>query len=118
MTGRDTCVGLLALLAGGALSCDRGIPLPRLPQVEQASEVVQGGRLRSHQTCSKSAAGSADALIDCMAGFGYEFIARGSGYPAAECWDAREHRGDGRLPAQYCFLRGRAPGAGTPEPER
>ena len=102
---RRALLGLTALAVSGVpFGCDRGIPFPRLPQVEQASEVMQGGRLRSHQTCAKTAT-TVRALVDCMAGFGYDFIARGPGYPAAVCWDTRDHPDPGQLPPPQCFIR-------------
>ncbi len=96
--------------------CEGRIPLPSLPQVEQASEVVQGGRLRSYQTCTRTG-GSVATLLDCMAGFGYEFLARGEGYPAAECWQLRDAGGT-QLPPPHCFLRGRSPAPSRPDGAR
>jgi hypothetical protein len=94
--------------------CEGRIPLPSLPQVEQASEVVQGGRLRSYQICTRTETGL-PRLLDCMAGFGYEFLPRGSGYPAGECWQLRD-AGGSELPPPQCFLRTR-PAAPAPRAE-
>src|SRR5437660_12460333 len=70
-------------------SCTTG-PLPRLPQVEQATEAVQGGgdRYRAHRACG--GAGSGDDLVACMRNAGWDFVARGPGYSEAECWQARD----------------------------
>src|SRR5947207_11504370 len=57
----------LAMVFALALaSCTTG-PLPRLPQVEQATEAVQGGgeRYRAHRACG-TGAGSVDDLVRCM----------------------------------------------------
>src|SRR2546422_9851577 len=92
------------VLALALASCTTG-PLPRLPQVEQATEAVQGGgeRYRAHRACG-AGAGSVDDLVRCMRDAGWDFVARGPGYPEAECWQARD-RGEGdRIPAQ-CFVR-------------
>ena len=104
-TTRTLVVGLAMVTLWG---CEHGVPLPKLPQVEQASEVMQGGRARSHQTCNKTSTTVA-ALIDCMQGFGYDFIARTPGYPANMCWELRDSRSEGhaeaRMPPPECFLR-------------
>lgn len=116
-THRAAVLGLSTLVAlGVSPGCDQRLPLPRLPQVEQASEVVQGGRLRSHQNCVKTAT-TVSGLVDCMAGFGYDFIGRGAGYPATACWDLRDHPDPGNLPPPPCFLRRQGPGGGS-APER
>ena len=85
-------------------SCTAG-PLPRLPQVEQATEAVQGGgeRFRAHRACGGSAA-SVDALVGCMRDAGWDFVARAPGYPEAECWQARDRGEVDRVTAQ-CFVR-------------
>ena len=82
-------------------SCTTG-PLPRLPQVEQATEAVQGGgeRYRAHRACG----GSVDHLVRCMQDAGWDFVARGPGYPEAECWQARDRGEVERIPPQ-CFVR-------------
>ena len=85
-------------------SCTTG-PLPRLPQVEQATEAVQGGgeRYRAHRACG-GGAGSVDDLVRCMQDAGWDFVARGPGYPEADCWQARDRGEVERIPPQ-CFVR-------------
>ena len=85
-------------------SCATG-PLPRLPQVEQATEAVQGGgeRYRAHRAC-RGGTGSVDDLVRCMRDAGWDFAARGPGYPEAECWQARDRGEVDRVPSQ-CFVR-------------
>ena len=84
-------------------SCTTG-PLPRLPQVEQATEAVQGGgeRYRAHRACG--GAGSVDDLVACMRNAGWGFVARAPGYPEADCWQARDRGEVERIPPQ-CFVR-------------
>ena len=84
-------------------SCTTG-PLPRLPQVEQATEAVQGGgeRYRAHRACG--GAGSVDDLVACMRDAGWDFVARAPGYPEADCWQARDRGEVERIPPQ-CFVR-------------
>ena len=85
-------------------SCTTG-PLPRLPQVEQATEAVQSGgdRYRAHRACG-GGAGSVDDLVRCMRDAGWNFVARGPGYPEAECWQARDRGEIDRISTQ-CFVR-------------
>ena len=85
-------------------SCTTG-PLPRLPQVEQATEAVQGGaeRYRAHRACGGGTA-SVDDLVHCMQDAGWDFVARGPGYREAECWQARDRGEVERIPPQ-CFVR-------------
>src|SRR5213075_1988849 len=95
-------------------SCTTG-PLPRLPQVEQATEAVQGGgeRYRAHRACGTGA--GVDDLVRCMRDAGWDFVARGPGYPEAECWQARDRGEVERIPAQ-CFVRsGEQAGKWRPE---
>src|SRR2546430_11217441 len=70
-------------------SCTTG-PLPRLPQVEQATEAVQGGgeRYPAHRACG-TAAGVADS-VRSMRDAGWDFVARGPGYAEAESWQPRD----------------------------
>jgi len=84
-------------------SCTAG-PLPRLPQVEQATEAVQGGgeRYRAHRACG--GAGSVEALVGCMRDAGWDFVARVPSYPEAECWQARDRGEVDRITPQ-CFVR-------------
>jgi len=85
-------------------SCTTG-PLPRLPQVEQATEAVQGGGegYRAHRACGGGTA-SVDDLVHCMQDAGWDFVARGPGYREAECWQARDRGEVERIPPQ-CFVR-------------
>src|SRR5438045_9791108 len=84
-------------------SCTTG-PLPRLPQVEQATEAVQGGgeRYRAHRACGGGTA-SVDDLVHCMQDAGWDFVARGPGSREAECWQARDPGAAARRPPQ-CSL--------------
>src|SRR2546427_12342481 len=68
-------------------SCTTG-PLPRLPQVEQATEAVQGGgdRYRAHRACGGT--GSVDDLVAWLREAGWGFAAPGPGYSEAEGWQA------------------------------
>src|SRR3989442_8654215 len=94
-------------------SCTTG-PLPRLPQVEQATEAVQGGgeRYRAHRACG-GGAGSVDDLVRCMHEAGWAFVARGPGSPQTTCWPARD-RGEVARPPPPCFFRSPdAPGRAT-----
>ena len=95
--------GAALVFALALASCTTG-PLPRLPQVEQATEAVQGGgdRYRAHRACG--GAGSVDDLVACMRNAGWDFVARGPGYSEAECWQARDRGEVDRITAQ-CFVR-------------
>ena len=86
------------------VSCTTG-PLPRFPQVEQATEAVQGGgeRYRAHRSCSGRTS-SVDDLVGCMRDAGWDFVARAPGYPEAECWQARDRGEVDRIGTQ-CFVR-------------
>jgi hypothetical protein len=86
------------------------VPLPRLPQLEQAQEML-GDRTGRHNECRKSARRTED-LVSCMEAKGYEFIPRSLDYPAPECWRIRDDTAgerDQTLPQAFCFLRKRAP---------
>lgn len=103
-------VALGIVLASTLLACsETKIPRPRFPQVEQATEAVQGGgeRYRAHRACM-AASQSVDGLISCMREAGFEFITRGPGYPELDCWQARDRGETEQIPAQ-CFLRNREP---------
>src|SRR5213593_4213225 len=96
--------GAALVFALALASCATG-PLPRLPQVEQATEAVQSGgdRYRAHRACG-GGAGSVDDLVRCMRDAGWNFVARGPGYPEAECWQARDRGEIDRISTQ-CFVR-------------
>jgi hypothetical protein len=94
-------------------ACDTSaVPRPRFPQVEQATEAVEGGgeRYRAHRTCS-SAAKSVDDLIGCMREAGWDFVTRGPAYPESGCWQARD-RGEVNHILPICFVHGSAPSTG------
>ena len=102
------------LLALALASCDTtAVPRPRLPQVEQATEALQGGgeRYRVHRTCT-SAAKSVDELVRCMRDAGFDFVARGPGYQETDCWQARD-RGELDRLVPLCFVRGPEPASGV-----
>lgn len=93
---------VLVLMLG---ACDTAaVPRPRFPQVEQATEAVEGGgeRYRVHRTCS-SAAKSVDELVGCMRDAGWGFVTRGPGYPEVGCWQARD-RGEVDHLLPICFV--------------
>jgi len=96
------CGPLLAIVLA---SCAGGVPLPRFPQIEQATEAVQGGgeRYRVHRACATGAR-SVDQLIACMQDAGWQFVERGPGYPEAACWQDRDRAELDRIAAQ-CFVR-------------
>ncbi len=101
---RSRCSEPALVFALAIASCTTG-PLPRLPQVEQATEAVQGGgeRYRAHRACG-GGAGSVDDLVRCMRDAGWDFVARGPGYLEADCWQARDRGEVERIPPQ-CFVR-------------
>jgi len=95
-----------AVFAFVLASCTAGsVPRPRIPQVEQATEALQGGgeRYRAHRACA-GAASSVDDLLRCMQDAGWNFVARGPAYPEADCWQAHDRGEVERLPPQ-CFVR-------------
>jgi hypothetical protein len=96
-----------AVLLGVWFAACKGQSVPRLrfPQVEQASEAVQGRgeRYRDHQTCFK-ASKSVDDLVRCMKDEHWQFVAHGAVFPEGECWEAREHRELDRV-GEQCFVR-------------
>jgi hypothetical protein len=100
---------LFALLLA---ACDT-IPIPRVPQVEQATQAVEGGgeRYRAHQACAKAAA-TIDGLLECMRDAGWDFVTRGPAYPEAGCWQARDGGELGRV-TDLCFVRSPGKGRGA-----
>jgi hypothetical protein len=101
---RRLCAGLAVL----ALGCSKGgsLPLPRLPQVEQAQQSLQGGgrRYEDYRTCAHAHT-DVPGVVACMQDAGYEFLPRSADEQASECWALREgRRPGGRLPDAWCFL--------------
>jgi hypothetical protein len=110
---RTAISALSAAVAAGSLAActvlgegSRRVPLPQLPQVEGASEALQGERLNYHRTCTGTSR-TTDELLACMRSYGYEFIPRAAGYPAAECWSLRDGGRDAELPPPVCFRKTR-----------
>jgi hypothetical protein len=101
-------LGVLALGAGG---CASGFPVPQFPQLQEVGEIGEYGtqRLRASDACRKSSSTSVDAYVQCMEGQGWAFIARGTIYPAPECWSLRTAGDPGQLPTAQCFQRAAVP---------
>jgi len=103
-------IGILGVLAGCATMQEIGPP--RLPQLEQAHQVMSGpgDRLSAYNTCI-GASRTIDGLVECMRASGYDYIARSPDYPAAECWQLRDdpQYGGGRMPEQFCFVHQHKP---------
>jgi len=102
---------LLGALALGACSgTGPRVPLPTFPQLQAVGEMSEYGtdRLRAGEQC-RAASATVDAYVECMKGKGWEFIERGSLYPAPECWSARTTGDPRQMPAAQCFRP--APGA-------
>jgi hypothetical protein len=88
------------------VSCTGGsVPVPRFPQVEQATEAMHGGgeRYRDHRTCMQAST-SALELVQCMYAAHWHFVPHGSVFPEPECWQAREREQLEHL-APHCFIR-------------
>ena len=101
----------LAVAATFLIAACESPPPIHVFQAQQVTDALQGTlgeRLSTHRTCS-GASTNVDQLIACMETHGYAFIAMGPDYPAAECWQLKQERGEGRLPPPYCFQR-RHPG--------
>jgi hypothetical protein len=98
---RAPCSILFAFL----LAACNTVAMPRVPQVEQATQAVEGGRdrYRAHQACTKAAT-TIDQLVDCMREAGWNFVARGPFYPESGCWQARDRSELDRL-TDICFVR-------------
>jgi len=104
MRTRLTVPTMLAALALSA--CEhQAVPLPRIPQVEHATEAMEGGsdRYRAHRACTKTTT-SADGLIGCMREAGWEFVTRAPGSVETDCWQARD-RGEVQRIIDSCFVR-------------
>ena len=102
-------------LAIAVTSCTNGaVPRPRFPQVEQATEAVQGGgeRFRAHRGCAAGAQ-SVEQLITCMRAAGWDFVERRPSYPEAECWQDRDRAEVQRI-APQCFVHIAERGGGRP----
>jgi hypothetical protein len=87
-------------------SCSTGtVPPLRFPQVEQATEAIEGGgeRYRAHRACAADARTVAQ-LITCMQAAGWDFVERRPGYPEADCWSDRDRGEVNRIEPQ-CFVR-------------
>ena len=94
------------LLAVVLASCSgTNVPRLRVPQIEQASEAIEGGgdRFRAHRSCAPDAR-TVDQLITCMRAAGWDFVQRGPGYPEADCWQDRD-RGEVNRIVPQCFVR-------------
>lgn len=111
-TGRGTLApraktaSWVAILAVFGAACSSDFPRLRIYQVEEAVDIVEGQageRFRDHRDCVRERPELA-ALLACMDGKAYRFVARGPEYPAAECWQLRD-RGGADLPPAYCFER-------------
>jgi hypothetical protein len=100
-------LGVLVLGGGG---CGSGLPLPTFPQLQEVGDISAYGteRLRAVDACRKSSS-SVDAYVQCMNDKGWEFIARGSVYPAPECWSLRTAGDPRQMPTSQCFQRAVVP---------
>ena len=107
-------LGALSLGVGG---CSGGIPTPTFPQLQEVSEIGEYGteRLRASDACRKAST-SMDAYLQCMTGKGWQFVQRGSVYPAPECWSLRTAGDPQQLPTAQCFDRAANPAAPAKPP--
>ena len=98
------CV-LLVLLA----ACDGKVPVPSVPQLQEVGEIGEYGtsRLSAADACRQQERHVA-AYVSCMEQSGWTFIARGTTYPAPECWSRRAAGDPGDLPPSMCFQRSAA----------
>lgn len=105
-------LAVLAMAGVAACSTVGHFGPPRLPQLEQATEVVTnpGDRLNAHNACTR-ASKNLDEMVDCMSRSGYAYITRSPEYASAECWRLRDdpNYGGGRMPEAFCFRKTGAP---------
>jgi hypothetical protein len=106
---------VLAMAGVAACTTVERIGPPRLPQLEQAQEVMTnpGDRLNAHRACTGTSK-TIDDMVDCMSQSGYVYLARSPEYDSAECWRLRDDPkyGGGRMPEAFCFRKAKA----TPKP--
>jgi len=107
------------VLGALALSACSSNPLPPLtfPQVQAVGQLSEYGteRLRAGEQC-RAASATIDAYVQCMKERGWDFIARGSVYPAPECWSIRTADDPRQMPTAQCFQRSAVPGAPAAQP--
>jgi len=101
------------LLAGalvGVTGCS-SFPTLTVPQLQAVSQIGEygGDRLRTSDGC-RGTSTTVEGYVQCMEGKGWKFIARGSIYPAPECWSTRSTGDPRQMPAAQCFDRATAPG--------
>src|SRR5262249_56215666 len=82
----------------------RGGRVPTFPQLQAVGEMREYGtdRLRDGEQC-RTASATVDAYVQCMKGKGWEFIERGSVYPAPECWSIRNVGDPRHIPTAHSF---------------
>ena len=106
---------MLGVAVLGAVGCGGRVPLPTFPQLQEVSEIGEYGteRLRASEACRKAST-SMDGYVQCMTDKGWEFVQRGSVYPAPECWSLRTAGDPRQLPTAQCFNRATNPSAKPP----
>ena len=89
-------------------ACDGKVPVS-VPQLRGVGQIGEYGteRLRAADACRNKSATVA-AYVSCMEQSGWTFIARGTTYPAPECWSRRAAGDPGDLPPSMCFQRSAA----------
>jgi len=100
-----------AVVAGTLVTGCSSLPPLTVPQLQAVSQIGEYGsdRLRTSDAC-RGTSTTVEGYIQCMEGKGWKFIARGSIYPAPECWSARSTGDPRQMPAAQCFDRATAPG--------
>ncbi len=95
---------LLGAFFLGACTGTSHVPLPTFPQLQAVGEMSEYGtdRLRAGEQC-RTASATVDAYVQCMKGKGWEFVDRGSVYPAPECWSIRTTGDPRQMPTAQCF---------------